>query len=65
MHSVHQYRPVPLEVVRKIWRSRPMNTALQERVMNNRRFRFDEVRTEGKLLVSLLRGWQLLSAAAV
>jgi len=28
--------------------------------MNNRRFRFDEVRSEGKLLVSLLRGWQVI-----
>jgi hypothetical protein len=33
--------------------------------MKNRRIRFDEVRTEGKLLVSLLRGWQVLSAPAV
>jgi len=60
-HSVHQYRPVPLQIVREIWKARPMRTALQERVMNNRRIRFDEVRTEGKLLVSLLRGWQAAS----
>jgi hypothetical protein len=58
---VHQYRPVPLEVVRDIWKARPMNMALQERVMNNRRFRFDEVRTERKLLVSLLRGWAIVA----
>ena len=60
--SVHQYRPVPLEVVREIWKVRPMNIALQELVMNNRRIRFDEVRTEGKLLVSLLRGWAMIAA---
>ena len=60
-HNVRQYRPVPLEVVRKIWKARPMNTALQELVMNNRRFRSDEVRSEGKLLVSLLRGWALIA----
>ena len=60
-HSVHQYRPVPLEVVREIWKARPMNMALQELVMNNRRFRFDEVRSEGKLLVSLLRGWAMIA----
>jgi len=58
-YSVHQYRPVPLQVVRGIWKARPMNMALQELVMNNRRFRFDEVRSEGKLLVSLLRGWAM------
>jgi hypothetical protein len=62
---VHQYRPVPLQIVHEIWKARPMNMALQELVMNNRRFRFDEVRTEGKLLVSLLRGWQVLSTRAV
>jgi hypothetical protein len=64
-HSVHQYRPVPLDVVREIWKARPMNMALQERVMNNPRYRFGEVRTEGMLLVSLLRAWQVLAAPAV
>ena len=64
-HNVRQYRPVPLWLVREIWKARPMNTALQELVMNSRRIRSDEVRTEGKLLVSLLRGWQVLSARAV
>jgi len=58
-HNVHQYRPVPVEVVRELWKARPMNTALQELVMKNRRIRFDEVRSEGKLLVSLLRGWAI------
>jgi hypothetical protein len=60
-HSVHQYRPVPLEVVRAIWKARPMNMALQELVMTNRRIRFDEVRSEGKLLVSMLRAWAMIS----
>ena len=60
-HSVHQYRPVPLDVVREIWKARPMNTALQELVMKNRRIRFDEVRSEGKLLVSLLLGWAMIA----
>src|SRR5215468_1071599 len=60
-HSVHQYRPVPLQIVREIWKARPMNTALQELVMKDRRIGFDEVRSEGKLLVSLLRGWALIA----
>jgi hypothetical protein len=60
-HNVPQYRPVPLWLVRKIWKARPMNTALQELVMKNRRIRFDEVRSEGKLLVSLLRGWAMIA----
>lgn len=37
-----------------------MPVALDKLVMKNRRIRFDEVRTEGKLLVSLLRGWRLI-----
>ena len=53
--------PVPLQIVREIWKARPMNTALQELVMKDRRIRFDEVRTEGKLLVSLLRGWAIVA----
>lgn len=60
---IHQYRPVPLHVVREIWKSRPVNTALEELVMKNRSIRFDEVRSEGKLLMSLLRGWQMLPKA--
>jgi hypothetical protein len=60
-HNVHQYRPVPLQIVREIWKARPMNTALQELVMKDRRIRFDELRSEGKLLVSLLRGWALIA----
>jgi len=39
-----------------------MNTALQELVMNNRRIRFDEVRIEGRLVVSLLRSWGMIAA---
>jgi hypothetical protein len=38
-----------------------MNMALQELIMKDRRIRFDEVRTEGKLLVSLLRGWAMIA----
>jgi hypothetical protein len=31
-HRVHQYRPVALHIVREIWKARPMNIALQERL---------------------------------
>jgi len=55
---------VPLNIVRDIWKARPMNTALYELVIKNRGIRFDEVRSEGKLLMSLLRGWQLLPGPA-
>jgi hypothetical protein len=58
---VHQYRPLPLQVIREIWKARPMNTALPELVMKNRRIRFDEVRSKGKLLVSVLRGWAMIA----
>jgi hypothetical protein len=45
---VTQFRPVPLQIVREIWKARPMNMALDKLFMKNRRIRFDEVRTEGK-----------------
>jgi hypothetical protein len=38
-----------------------MNVALDKLIMKNQRIRFDEVRTEGKLLVSLLRGWAMIA----
>jgi hypothetical protein len=44
-----QFRPVPLSVVRQIRNARPMNVTLDKLVMKNRRIRFDESRTEGKL----------------
>jgi hypothetical protein len=37
-----------------------MNIALQESVMKDRGIRFDEVRSEGKLLVSLLCALDLI-----
>jgi hypothetical protein len=57
---VHQYRPVSLQTAREIWKARPMNIALQKLVMKNRRIQFDEVRSEGKVLVSMLRGFELI-----
>jgi hypothetical protein len=51
---------VPLATVREIWKARPMNVALEKLVMKDRRIRFDEVRTDGKLLASLLRGWAIM-----
>ena len=49
-------------LVREIWKARPMNMALDKLVMKNRRIRSDEVRTEGKLLASLLRGWAMIAS---
>jgi hypothetical protein len=60
-HNVHQYRPVPLQLVREIWKARPMNVALDKLVIKNGHIRFDEVRSEGKLLVSLLECWARIS----
>lgn len=53
---MHQYRPVPLSVVRETWKAKPMKVALHKLLIDNPRFRFDQVRTEGKSLASLLRG---------
>jgi hypothetical protein len=55
---VQQYRPVSLQTAREIWKARPVNIAL-DNLMKSRRIRFDEVRSEGKLLMSLLRGWAM------
>jgi hypothetical protein len=52
---------VPLQIVREIWTARAMNAALQELVMKNLRIRSDEVRSEEKSLVSLLRGWAMVA----
>jgi hypothetical protein len=49
-----------LALVRELWKARPMNVALDSLVMKNRRIRFNEVRSEGKVLVSMLRGWRML-----
>jgi hypothetical protein len=57
---VRQYHPVSLQAARAIWKARPVNIAL-DNLMKNRRVRFDEVRSEGKMLMSLLRGWRMLS----
>jgi hypothetical protein len=43
-NAVTQFRPGPLAVVREIWKSRPMNIALDKLVMKNRRIGFDKVR---------------------
>src|SRR5215475_12926479 len=60
-NAVTQFRPVPLQIVREIWTARPMNVAVDELLMKNRRIRFEKVRTEGKLLASLLRGWKMIA----
>jgi len=57
--TIYQFRSVTLDEVRRIWKARPMNTAL-DNVVKNRRIRFDEVRSEGKLLMTMLRGWCML-----
>jgi hypothetical protein len=49
---VHQYRPVSLQTARETWEARPVNIAL-DNLMKNRRIRFDEVRSEGKVLYVL------------
>jgi hypothetical protein len=58
--SVQQYRPVSLHTAREIWKARPVNVAL-DLMMKSRRIRFGEVRSEGKLLMSMLRGWRMIS----
>ena len=44
---------------REIWKARPINVALAQ-LMKNRTIRFDEVRSEGKLLMSMLRGRKII-----
>src|SRR5262249_45439148 len=55
-HSTHQYWPVSLEQFRELWKSGPMmNAVLSQKISNQRGTRFEEVRTEGKVLASMLR----------
>jgi hypothetical protein len=56
-----KYRPVSLQAAREIWRARPKETAIDALLKRDRRVRFDYVRTEGKLLASLLRGWAMIA----
>lgn len=56
LKAAHQYRPAPLALVREIWKARVDDTALLELVMKDRHILSDEVRSEGKLLVSLSYG---------
>jgi hypothetical protein len=49
---------VSLQTVREIWKAQPVNVAL-DNLMKSRHVRFDEVRSEGKMLISVLRGWIL------
>jgi hypothetical protein len=59
--SIHQYRPVSLQVAREIWKAQPVFTAIDQFVMKNRQIRFEYVRGEGKVLMSLLQGLRMLS----
>src|SRR5262249_27828637 len=59
--TVTQFHPVPLSIIRQIWKARPMNMTLEKLIMKNQRIRFEEVRTKGKLLASLLRGWVMIA----
>jgi len=52
---------VSLQTARKLWKARPVFTALDELVMKNRGIRFEYVRSEGKLLMSMLRALRILS----
>jgi hypothetical protein len=49
-----------LEVPAGCARARPMNMAIDALLKKDHRIRFDYVRTESKLLVSLLRGWAMI-----
>jgi hypothetical protein len=48
-------------VVKNYPNKTPLNTALSQ-LAKNRRIRFYEVRSEGKLLMSLLGGWAMIGA---
>lgn len=41
---------------RELWRGRPMYIVLHQKILPNRRIRWAFVRTEGKLVVSMLKG---------
>jgi hypothetical protein len=52
----HQYWMVSLALFRELWKPRPMYLFLHGQIFPNSRIRAEYVRTEGKLLVSMLKG---------
>ena len=60
-NSVRQYSPISPQRFRELWNARPMHLTLST-MIDSRRVREDYVRTEGKVLVTLLKGWELVVA---
>ena len=55
-NDVRQFWPVAPALFRELWRGRPMYIVLHQKILPNRRIRWAFVRTEGKLVVSMLKG---------
>src|SRR5262245_60523990 len=55
-NDVRQFWPIPLGLFRELWRGRPMYIVLHQKILPDRRIRWAFVRTEGKLVVSMLKG---------
>jgi hypothetical protein len=60
-NDVRQFWPIPLDLFRELWRGRPMYIVPHQKMLPNRRMRWAFVRTEGKVMVSLLKGLALIS----
>jgi hypothetical protein len=55
-NDVRQFWPIPASLFRELWRGRPMYIVLHQKILPNRGIRWAFVRTEGKLVVSMLKG---------
>jgi hypothetical protein len=63
LDAVQQFWPVSRALFRELWKARPMNSVLYQKIFRKRGMHFGQVRSEGKILASMLRGMDLLDFA--
>jgi len=58
-NDVRQFWPVSPAIFKELWRGQPRYLVLYQKIIGNRRMRWAYVRTEGKVLVSMLFAFHL------
>ena len=59
-NDVRQFWPIAPTLFRELWRGRPMYVVLHQKILPNRRIHWAFVRTEGKVIVSMLKGLAII-----
>ena len=60
-NDVRQFWAVSPSLFRELWRGTPRYLVLYQKIIGDRRIRWAYVRTEGKVLVSMLRGLLMIA----